>query len=104
MPSNPETRLTKRITDHLAKLDEPIWWFKVHGSQYQQAGVPDLIVCYMGRFVGLEVKVGKNKASPIQMHIGKKIEDAMGSFAVVRSIEEVDAVLAVVSSECRPAV
>lgn len=32
------------------------WWFKVHGSAYQAAGIPDLIGCDRGRLFGIEVK------------------------------------------------
>jgi hypothetical protein len=32
------------------------WLMKVHGGPYQQAGVPDLLLCVEGLFIGLEVK------------------------------------------------
>lgn len=35
------------------------WVFKVHGNPYQMAGVPDLLVCVDGLFVGLEVKFNR---------------------------------------------
>ncbi len=31
------------------------WWVKIHGSAYM-AGIPDILGCYEGRFVAIEVK------------------------------------------------
>lgn len=33
-----------------------VWVVKIHGGPNQPAGLPDLIGCYAGRFIGLEVK------------------------------------------------
>lgn len=51
----PETRLTNRILKELRL--EGGFWFKVHGGPMQESGIPDIIGCYMGRFVALEVKL-----------------------------------------------
>lgn len=102
MATNPETRLTRRITKYLdaRRLQgEPVWWLKTHGSGYTRAGTPDLLVCYMGRFLGLEVKVPGGKPTPIQVHTGGEISAAQGVFEVVYSVEDVDAVLAIVARE-----
>ncbi len=33
-----------------------IWYLKVIGSGVQMGGVPDILVCYKGRFVAMELK------------------------------------------------
>lgn len=53
------------------------------------SGVPDLLVCYQGRFYGFELKAGNNKATPLQLHNGKLIENAGGVFTVAYSLEDV---------------
>jgi hypothetical protein len=59
--------------------------FTRHGVR---TGVPDLLVCYQGRFYGVEVKAGKNKPSPEQIEQLRLIELAGGVAVVVRSYEE----------------
>lgn len=39
---------------------------KIWGGGFQAEGIPDLIMCYEGLFVGIEVKVKKNEPSEIQ--------------------------------------
>lgn len=47
-------------------------------SVYGTNGIPDLLVCYKGRFIGLELKVPPYKPTPIQLANLKKIEKAGG--------------------------
>lgn len=58
-----------------------------------RAGTPDLLVCYRGRFVGLEVKTAKGRLSDKQKLMIDAIEASGGVAAVVRSIEDVRKVL-----------
>lgn len=44
---------------------------KIWGGGFQKAGIPDILASYKGYFIGIEVKVGNNKPSPLQV---KKIE------------------------------
>lgn len=73
---NPETVLTHRIVQTIQQAYPDAWVFKVHGSPYQQAGVPDLLVVVVGRLVGLEVKCprpgesddhARGRATPLQL-------------------------------------
>ena len=52
--------------------------FKVWGGGYQQAGVPDLIICVNGYFVAVEVKGERGKPSPLQIHNIDHIKKAGG--------------------------
>ena len=53
-----------------------------------EAGVPDLLVCYEGRFYGLEVKQPKRYPTPLQRHHLELIEQSGGISAVVRSVSD----------------
>lgn len=67
--------------------------FKVKGGPSQRRGVPDLIVCYRGRFMALEVKRPGGKPTPLQAETLGKINTAGGITAVVRSELEVAVML-----------
>ena len=57
------------------------------------AGTPDILACYRGRFYGFEVKNDVGRASKIQMHRIQQIENAGGVAVVVRGAAPVEALL-----------
>jgi Holliday junction resolvase len=73
------------------------WWFKVLSSN--RSGVPDIIGCYRGRLIGLEVKAENGRASALQEHHIKMINKAGGVAGIVRSVAEVKALLGEDASE-----
>lgn len=87
-----ESQLIHSIRKYLATLPECFCW-KEHGGQYGTAGIPDIIVCYKGRFVALEAKVGKNQPTPLQAATIEQIRKAGGTAAVVRSVDDVKDVI-----------
>ena len=48
------------------------------GGEFTKAGVPDLLVCLNGRFVGIEIKATRGKPSELQLHNLKQIQKAGG--------------------------
>lgn len=52
-------------------------------------GTPDIIVCYRGRFVALEVKAERGVVSPNQKEILKEIASCGGISRVVKSVDDV---------------
>lgn len=88
-----EAQLIQNIKKYLATLPECFFW-KEHGGQYGTAGIPDIIVCYKGRFCGLEAKVGRNQPTKLQTVTIKQIHKAGGTAAVVRSVDDVRTVIA----------
>ena len=88
-----EADLITAIKKHLATVPETFCW-KEHGGQYGTAGIPDIIVCHRGHFIGLEAKVGKNQPTKLQTVTIEQIRKAGGIAAVVRSVDDVKAVLA----------
>lgn len=83
-------------------LEAEGWFcFKVHGSQYMMAGLPDIIVCAEGRFIGLETKLPETRdnTSLRQDYVHAKIRAAGGTAEVVCSPNEaVEVVRAVLSA------
>jgi hypothetical protein len=90
----PERRLVQKIASYLETQGARP--FKIQGEEgsYQEAGIPDLLVCYRGRFVGLEVKLPGNTPSPLQEKVLREIKRAGGIAEVVTSVEQVRSLLA----------
>ena len=82
-----EARLKTQVLKYLRTI-QYLWVYKA-ADQFQ-SGIPDLIICHAGKFKTIELKVGKNKLSPIQDYVGKRIEEAGGDFYVCRSLSDVE--------------
>ena len=55
------------------------WYVKYWGGgAYTKAGVPDLLVCCEGVFLGVELKAAKGRPSELQIHELHKIRDSGG--------------------------
>jgi hypothetical protein len=87
-----ESAITEKIKAYLKGLDG-CFYFKEHGGGFGTSGLPDLIVCYNGRFIGLEVKTEKGKTTVLQEATLRRIRKAGGIAEVVRLVEDVKAVL-----------
>lgn len=59
------------------------YFFPEHAG-YGRAGIPDMIVCYRGMFLGVEFKAGYNKPTALQEREMAMIEKAGGSAMVIR--------------------
>lgn len=55
----------------------------ISGGGFQASGIPDILACYKGIWLGLELKVGYNKPSPLQVAKIDLIRQAGGVGAVV---------------------
>lgn len=84
--SQPESRLGSEI--RRACIKRGAFAFKIHGGPTMMAGLPDLIMCYRGRFIGMEIKVPDPSSQPsvIQRRRIREIRDAAGKAFVVRSV------------------
>ena len=60
---------------------------------YGTAGVPDIIACIGGRFYAFEVKTATGKTTALQNATIRKILACGGMAVVVRSVDEVRAVI-----------
>jgi hypothetical protein len=57
---------------------------------YGRSGIPDIVVCYRGRFIGVECKAGKNQATALQEAELIKIEQAQGIAIIVNELNVVE--------------
>lgn len=86
--SQPESKLSRRIMEALRAQG---WFvFKVHGSEMMMAGLPDLIICAEGLFIGLETKMPdkRTNTSPRQDLVHARIIEAGGTARVVCGPDE----------------
>jgi len=86
--SQPEAKLSRKILEELRL--QGYFAFKVHGSEYMMAGLPDIIACVEGHFVGLETKLPSKRTntSPRQERVHQLIGEAGGAVFVVCSPTE----------------
>lgn len=58
---------------------EGCWFLKYWGgAAYTKAGIPDLLVCCNGHFLGVELKAPNGKPSELQLWNIEKIKEAGG--------------------------
>lgn len=80
-----ESKLSRKIMTELTR--HGVFCFKVHGGPHMMAGLPDIIACVEGRFIGLETKNPDGKEpTVIQKFVHQKIRDSGGAAIVVRSV------------------
>jgi hypothetical protein len=64
-----------------------------HPSEKFVSGIPDLFILYRGVFAAIELKVGKNKATRLQIHTLERLSNAGAITAVCYNLEEVQRVV-----------
>ena len=96
-----ERDVVAEIKKYLSSLGSDVFFWKEHGGPYGTSGVPDIICCYKGRFLGLEVKLPSGKLTELQKRAIAKINRAGGIACRVESAEDVRAIIARVDSERR---
>lgn len=87
-----ESDIVKAIMKYLKSVPRCFCW-KEHGGMYGTAGIPDIIACINGHFFGFEVKTDVGKPTKLQKATIRKIRAAGGTAVVVRSVDEVKAVV-----------
>lgn len=87
-----EKAIENKIKSYLKTIDG-LYFFKEHGGLYGTAGVPDIICCYKGLFVALEVKAEDGNATTLQNATIKRIRKAGGIAEIVRSVDEVKRII-----------
>lgn len=77
----PEAKVKKKAVQILKEMSA-YYFYPVTGG-YGRSGVPDIIVCYRGLFIGIECKAGKNKPTPLQEKNMEDIHKAGGIALVI---------------------
>lgn len=101
--SQPEARLSRKIMTAIRA--HGYFCFKVHGSEFMTAGLPDIIVCAESLFIGLETKMPdkRHNTSVRQEYVADQIREAGGHAQVVTSVNEaLEAIDAAIKQHGRP--
>lgn len=61
---------------------------KTFRTSQMRKGTPDIIACYRGRFVSIEVKAGKDRQSIEQQQVQQEITKAGGVYLLCRTTDE----------------
>lgn len=96
--ATPEANAKRKIFNELKKLKADgarIRWRSAAGSMFGEADV-DIVMCFYGRYVGIEVKRfdGKGKLTKRQADSLQEILDAGGDAYVVDSVLSMNSLLA----------
>lgn len=83
-----EKAFENKIKAYLKTLPKT-WFVKIWGGGFQIAGIPDIIACVNGRFVGIEVKAENGRPSPLQVDKIASI-NASGGYGVIVKPSEWD--------------
>jgi Holliday junction resolvase len=86
--ATPEALVKRKVTTLLKK--EGVYYFYPMTHGLGRSGVPDIIACVPphGRFLGIECKAGKNKATPLQIAEIEAIRHAGGSAVIVSNLAD----------------
>lgn len=98
-----ERDLITAIRRYLSSLGSDVFYFKEHGGPYGASGVPDIVCCYRGRFLGLEAKLPGGRLTELQKRAIDKINRAGGIARRVESLEDVKAAIEQADEEQRRA-
>ena len=81
-----ERDIVEAIKKYLRSLGGDVFFWKEHGGPYGTSGVPDIICCYKGRFLGMECKLPGGRLTELQKRALSKINRAGG---IARRVESV---------------
>lgn len=84
-----ESTFQDKIIRKLKKLPD-CWYVKIWGGGFQRAGIPDILICYKGFFIAVELKNEIGEASELQKYNIEKIKEARGIALVIRPQNESD--------------
>lgn len=77
----PEAKVKKRVVAVLKKHGA-YYFYPVTGG-YGRSGVPDIVACWKGRFIGIECKAGDNTTTPLQEKNLREIRESGGVALVI---------------------
>jgi hypothetical protein len=86
-PPTPEAMLTRSVKSLLKAAG--IFHFKHWGGPMGYPGVSDIIGCYKGRMIAIELKSPKGTASPDQERFIQNVKDAGGIAFIAKSLDDV---------------
>jgi|TARA_R110000851_G_scaffold49835_2_gene119704 Holliday junction resolvase len=81
MAMTPEKKVKNKVVQILKQYGAYYFFPATYG--YGRSGVPDVICCYRGHFIGIECKAGSNVPTAIQERELQSIEVAGGTALVI---------------------
>jgi Holliday junction resolvase len=81
MASTPESRVKKKVKEILDQMG--VYHFSPMQNGMGRAGIPDIIGCLEGQFLGIECKAGKGTTTALQERELTRIQNAGGLALVV---------------------
>lgn len=89
-----ESSLSNQCKKYFASLGSKCVAIKKHQSGYSgRRGISDWLICYKGRFIAIELKVGNNTATDLQKEFLDEVRAAGGYAAVCYFLDEVKEVI-----------
>jgi Holliday junction resolvase len=89
--ATPESKVKKQVKKILDDLGA--YHFSPMMDGYGRSGVPDIIACYKGKFIGIECKSGDNKPTLLQLRNIDDIKRNQG-LAIVINEDNIESLLA----------
>lgn len=80
--ATPESKVKAKGVEIIKRFNA--YYFFPAQNGYGRAGIPDCIVCFKGKFLGIEFKAGYNKTTALQEREMADIHKAGGAAMVVR--------------------
>jgi Holliday junction resolvase len=84
MAKTPEAK----VKEHVVRIlkDEGVYYFFPATHGFGRSGVPDIVCCVAGRFLGIECKAGANKPTALQVRELEAIRRSDGHAIVVNEL------------------
>ena len=102
------TELTNQIIDYIYQKGGYAWRASSVGIYDQQRGayrtaakkgVADVLACFNGRLIAIEIKIGKDRLSPEQQGFIENIKNSLGRAFVVSDFEQFECEWLKISAE-----
>ena len=100
MALTPEGKVKEKVKAILKRRG--VWYCMPRGQTYGRAGIPDFLCCYRGRFIAIETKAGRGKATSLQLRELNDIVAHFGCALIVReaNVEQVESLLDFIEGNC----
>ena len=79
--ATPEKKVRQKVCAKLKELGA--YYFYASTGGYGASGVPDIVACYKGKFIGIECKANGNKATALQQKHLREISMQQGVSLII---------------------
>lgn len=93
MALTPEKKVKNKVVALLKERGAYYFFPATYGMG--RSGIPDVVLCYKGHFIGVECKAGNNKPTALQLRELAAIADAGGSSLIINehNLHELEALI-----------